>query len=202
MAAPTTPVDLNINPDAILAGDVGGFVVAAPKGIPFPADATEQFDGAPGKWEAAGIIADDGITTSYKRERTTKQGWNVRGDVKSIPKAASFSAKFAAMQASALMHKLFYGAAPTALATAGHTSTKLLARSDVTEYAYGFHMPFTDGTADRYAIPRGVVEDIDDVKYSGDEVKMFGLTVKAQISPSVDYLGLLYTNVAAVVAAP
>lgn len=188
----TTPVAPNIDPDAILANDIDGLVVCAPKGTAAPADASADWDGTTGKWEAFGIIADDGITTSYKKDTNEKMGWNVRGVVKRIPKSASFTAKFTAMQTSYLTHKVFYGSAPTTLTNG--TQTKLLAKSDTTEYAYGFDMPFTDGTLDRYVVPIGVVTDIDDVVYSQDEVKQFGLTVAAQISASVDYLALLMST--------
>lgn len=193
-----TAIAKDFDEDEVLASSIGGLVLCAPKGTAAPADALVDW---PTGWESVGLIDDNGIKTTYKKDQTEHFAWNVRGTVKRVPKSANYDIDFTVMQTSDLTHKLFFGSAPVALSTSGHSRTDINALSDLTEYAWGLEFVYTDGSQERHIIPRGVVTSIGAQSYSEKDLKVFQMTVGAQISPGVSYLAYIMSNSAGIVAA-
>lgn len=193
-----TAIPNNFNEDEILASDVGGMVLVSDKGTTAPTDVTVDW---PVGWESLGLIDDNGIDETYKKNTNEHMAWNVRGVAKRVPASATFEFKFVALQTRAKLMQLFYGSAPSALSTTGQTRVNMLANSDVTELQYGIEYHYTSGEIERVIIPRGVVTDLGDIKNTEKDLKQYEITVGAQISPGVLYLAYRLSNIASLVAA-
>lgn len=193
-----TAIDNNLDPDQILKSDTLGMVCCAVKGTTPPTDPSDLIESP---FKAVGIISDDGISTSYKRESTAKNGWNVRGVVARIPKTAGFTFKFTAMQTNDLTHELYYGAKPTVIGSTDFTRTPIKAKSDVTEYVWLLVFPWTNGEKQIYVVPEGIVTDTEDLKVSEEDVPQYGLTVEAQAEPGIDEIAYILNDVAAITGA-
>lgn len=189
----------NFNEDEILASDVGGMILVSNKGTAAPTDVTVDW---PTGWESIGLVDDNGVNEQYNKTTNEHMAWNVRGVAKRVPASAKLDVKFVAIQTRAKLMQLYYGSAPTALATTGQTRVNMLANSDVTELQYGIEYHYTSGEIERLIIPRAVVTALGDLKNTEKDLKQYDITISAQISPGVIYLAYRLSNIAALVAAP
>jgi hypothetical protein len=108
------PIARRFNPNEIVAPGTNGIIVYGAKTVVDPADATADW---PTGWKSIGLITDDGFNVNPGRDTEEKAAFNIRGVVKRIPRAGTFEFTFTAMQSNESVFQLYYGAAPTALAT-------------------------------------------------------------------------------------
>jgi hypothetical protein len=193
------PIARRFNPNEIVAPGTNGIIVYGAKTVVDPADATADW---PTGWKSIGLITDDGFNVNPGRDTEEKAAFNIRGVVKRIPRAGTFEFTFTAMQSNESVFQLYYGAAPTALSTAGHHRTGIPATSDVTEYKWGIELPTTGGEQIRWIVPVGIVTDTSDFDVSETDLPQYGMTVSAQIATGSTDIAYQLDNLAGVVVGP
>jgi hypothetical protein len=183
-------------PTEIVAPGTNALVVYGAKTVVDPIDAIADW---PTGWKSIGLITDDGFNINPGRDTEEKNAFNIRGVVKRIPRSGTFEITFTAMQSTEDVFKLYYGAAPTAVATTGHHRTGIPATSDVTEYKWGIELPTTGGEQIRWIIPVGIVTDTNDFDVSETDLPQYQMTVSAQVSTGSSDIAYALDNFAGVI---
>lgn len=156
------------------AGNAGGYAWAAPYGTSLPADAKTAI---PEGFESLGYISEDGLTNTTDTDSEDYKDWG--GDVIQSALTSyseSYSVSFLESRESVL--KAVYGDANVTDDGAG--SITVLHNSSFTEErSYVFESLITTTLIKRTVIPRGVINERDDVSENTEDLLSYTPTIKA-----------------------
>ncbi len=156
------------------AGNAGGYAWVAPCGTTLPTDGKAAI---PSGFESLGYVSEDGLTNSTETDSEDYKDWG--GDV--IQSAlTSYSETYQAtfLESRESVLKAIYGDANVTSDGAG-SITVIHNSSFAEERSYVFESLITTTLIKRTVIPRGVINERDDVSENTEDLLAYTPTIKA-----------------------
>ena len=170
----------NTNTDNVSAvkGNVAGAVFVAPKGTAVPTDATTTLAAT---YKCLGHVSEDGLTMTFNQDSDTEYDWA------GVPVNQTFSnltdtykLKLLEILNPEVLKAVYGDDAVTGTSATADGGIKVAAGAHTPESrVWVFDMILKGNVLKRIVIPDGVVTEIGDTTYKGDESSGYELTISA-----------------------